>query len=238
MPKAHEALNIWRKTQYERCTSELLCSTGDVLEGAGDLTGAEQLYRQSEESSTRSKDRSGILASRLSLAKLLIDQANFTGAEQLTRTTLQAFRDESTETSALSLLTVLARSLLAQGKAAEAGEVVRQAEAASRSVKDRCSSLSLSIVEASLRASSGAPKDVDESVKALSDLSNLASKASCFPVSLDARLAEGEIEAHSGPKAAGRTHLAALQTESKRKGFQLIASQASKALLWGDKRPD
>jgi hypothetical protein len=116
--------------------------------------------------------------------------------------------------------------------------VLKQAEVASRPVKDRCSSLSLSIVEARLRASSASPKDIDESVKALSDLSNLASKASCFPVSLDARLAQGEIEAHSGPKAAGRTHLAALETDSKKKGFQLIASRASKALLSADKRPD
>jgi hypothetical protein len=89
---------------------------GDVLEAAGDLADAEPLYRQSEESSTRSADRPGIMTSRVSLVKLLLDEGNFTHAEQLTRTTLQAFRDQSSGTGTLSLLTLLARSLLAQGK--------------------------------------------------------------------------------------------------------------------------
>ena len=46
-------------------------------------------------------------------------------------------------------------------------------------------------------------------------------------IELDARLALAEIEIKSGQATTGRAHLAALETDAKAKGYNLIARKAA-----------
>lgn len=68
-----------------------------------------------------------------------------------------------------------------------------------------------------------------EATKSLDAALAEARKLECGRLSLEARLALGELEMKQGKKAAAGEHLAALEKDAKAKGFLLIARKANAA---------
>ncbi len=90
--------------------------------------------------------------------------------------------------------------------------------------------LKLAIVAASVRGASGKSAEQAAATETLEATLAEAAKHGYIGYQFEARLALGQIEMKSGHRAAGRTHLGALEKDAQAKGFGLIARKAAVAL--------
>ena len=95
-----------------------------------------------------------------------------------------------------------------------------------------CSSdlLSATLTAARVRAASGNSSEAREAVRRLDRVIADATTTGLQAITLEARLAKGEIEMGIADPSKGRTDLDALQKEAAKRGFQLFAQKASAAL--------
>ncbi len=221
-----EALNVCRDTHYERCAAEDLCSLGDILKEEGNLTGAEQRYRDCLTSSEKVADKTGMVTARIGLSELMIERQRFAEAETSTAEAMKRFEGESTGLGILAFYNVLARALLAEGKAADARGLIEKTSGLKSPVNDRCASLSFEVTAARVRAASDDHQDIASALRILKEVAAESNRSSCYPVGLEARFAQAEIEVTSRRLTLGIDDLVALQKEARTKGFGLIARRA------------
>jgi hypothetical protein len=74
------------------------------------------------------------------------------------------------------------------------------------------------------------PADLNQAVGGLDAVLTEATAGSFEAIALEARLALGQIELNARNQSSGRAHLAALEKEADRRGFQLVARKAAAAL--------
>jgi hypothetical protein len=135
---------------------------------------------------------------------------------------MEAFEGEATGLSVLAVYNVLARALLAQGKVAEAHRIIEKARSLEGPVSDRCSSLAFEATSARVRAASDNEHDVAAALRTLEVISAEADRSSCYPVGIEARFAQVQIEARSQHLTAAARDLVTLQREAATRGFSLI----------------
>jgi hypothetical protein len=71
---------------------------------------------------------------------------------------------------------------------------------------------------------------VREALTSLREVATQTASGKFKSLTLEARLAVGELEMNSSNETLGRTHLEALEKDAAREGFQLIARKAASAL--------
>jgi hypothetical protein len=125
---------------------------------------------------------------------------------------------------------LVARTLLVEDHIAEARKGVDQAMRVATETHNRELEWSAALTAARVRAASGNPAEISESIAGLDRVIEDATAARFADVALEARLALGEIEMKSGNRAAGRASLESLERESTSGGFLAIARKAAAAL--------
>lgn len=206
---------------------------GGVLRIEGDVEGAEKAEAEARVAFEEVGDRSQEAQSDIQLAELSLDQGKSAEAAASARRAAdifeetRAFRDEAASNLVLSL------SFLAQGRTVEAEKSVNKAMVVARQSHNRELELSAAITAARVRAAHGKPEDGREAVKQINDVLANAAAAGFGDISLEARLALGEIEIGSGALPAGRADLESLQKDAATGGFLLIAREAAAALRTG-----
>jgi len=204
-----------------------------VLRIEGDIEGAEKAEAESRVAFEQVGDRSQEAQSDIQLAELSLDQGKSAEAAASARRAAdifeetRAFRDEAASNLVLSL------SFLAQGRTVEAERSVNEAMAVAQQSHNRELELLAAIAAARVRAAHGKPRDGQEAVKQINEVLADAAAAGFGDITLEARLALGEVEMGTGNRPAGLTYLESLQKDAAKGGFLLIARKAAAALRTG-----
>ena len=171
-------------------------------------------------------------SSRRDLARIDLAENRPAVAEAELRSIAQYYESQKDGEEAASHYNLIALALLAQGKTAEAQSIAAHARSMLANERAELVSLELAITEARVIAAAKGydRQSVAQALAALHQVMTQCRKSGFVGIGFDARLAEGEIELHSGAVAAGRAHLASLQRDATAKGFGLIAQQTA-ALL-------
>lgn len=206
---------------------------GGVLRIEGDIEGAEKAETESRVAFEQVGDRSQEAQSDIQLAELFLDQGKNAEAAASARRAAdifaetRAFRDEAASNLVLSL------SFLAQGRTVEAEKSVNKAMVVARQSHNRELELSAAIAAARVRAAHGKPEDGQEAAKQINQVLADAAAAGFGDITLEARLALGEVEMGTGNRPAGRAYLESLRKDAANGGFLLIAREAAAALRTG-----
>jgi eukaryotic-like serine/threonine-protein kinase len=175
-------------------------------------------------------DKTEVANVDLSLAELFLDDGKGSEAATSAKQAAQVFETNKAASEEAAANLLQARAWLASGRIADARKSVEQVKRVASETHNRKLELSASLTAARIRAASKDPREVRAALASLDGLGTEATTGKFENLALEARLAFGEIEINSTDKAAGRTHLEALEKDATAQGFRLIAHSAATAL--------
>src|SRR5882762_10239724 len=175
-------------------------------------------------------DKTEVAHVDLHLAEIFLDAGKTAEAALSARRAADMFAKTkgTSDEAAASLL--LAKTLLLGGHIADARKILDQVVAVATETHNRELELSATLTAARVRAASGNSSEAREAVRRLDRVIADATTTGLQAITLEARLAKGEIEMGIADPSTGRTDLDALQKEAAKRGFQLFAQKASAAL--------
>jgi DNA-binding winged helix-turn-helix (wHTH) protein/tetratricopeptide (TPR) repeat protein len=206
--------------------SGAMIELGEVLEAEYDFGGARAQFEKSL--ALRQKMGATDLAaeSQVELATLAMHEGHPQQAETPLRTAIAEFEKENGAPDAAIAYTHLSQALLSQGKIVDARNAAEQAMKFSQSSPDPAVRIPASIQKVRLGLAGGM-----ETNSAANDLRAIilsARKLGYYNLECEARLALGEAMLKSDLSSA-RTQLAALASDARTRGFELIARRAELA---------
>jgi eukaryotic-like serine/threonine-protein kinase len=227
-----ESLAIQQKNGNQNASAYVMYHFGYLLLDEADFSGARKMYGQALAIRSSAGDQLTIAETQLGLADLSLEEAH-SPAEQETsmRQAIEVFQKQKAGDDEIQAWYILARALLAQDKAAAASDAMEHA----RSLAGKSQNLEVrwrtAIAAARLYVDG---KDSARNAARLAmqkELAAIAAKSRELGyrgIELDARLVLAEIEMKEGQTAAGRAHLAAIESEAKANGYHLVARQAAR----------
>jgi tetratricopeptide (TPR) repeat protein len=215
---------------YQYLTGAMIV-LGEALEAQGDLTGARSQFEQTL--AMRQKIGALDLAaeSQVALASLDIEEGRAVQAESLIRGALPEFEKEKRDPDASGAYTLLSRSLLMQGRTEEARKAAQQAVERSLTSSDPSLTLPAQIQQARVEIASSKDENAS-SASALRHLNSViasAKRLGYYHIETEARLALGQMELRIN-SSLGQKQLKALATETRTRGYELVARHAEEAM--------
>ncbi len=207
-----------------------LSGMGRTLRLAGDLEGARQKEEQARGVFAEIGDRAQEAQQTTALAESTLDQDEFVDTLAAARGVAHVFEQTRTERDAALAGLLEAKALLMEGSQTEASVFIEPAIKITQTSHDRELELSARAMAARIEAASENPADLNQGVGGLDAVLTEATAGSFEAIAFEARLALGQIELNSRKQSSGRAHLAALEKEADRRGFQLVARKAAAAL--------
>jgi predicted negative regulator of RcsB-dependent stress response len=198
---------------------------GDLLVATGDLSGAEQRYKDA----MSIPDGTDAAVSRTGLAMVLIEKGEASQAEGYVRPGLQEFRSKKDADNEILAGIVLVRALLEQKKFPEAQQEIGPLNRLATASSQRNLRYGALIISGRLQSALDRSA-VTEALSSLQKVAQNAKKAGMPGPELEARLAIGEIELAHGQAARAQRDLSAVQKEAAADGFIGIATRAANAL--------
>lgn len=202
-----------------------LALAADVAAARGDLAA---VRRKREEALTRGRglgDKNVIAESQLALAELELERGRPSQAQAYAQAALEQYRAEHMADEEAAAEAALARALLAQHSLAEArSALARASRLAARSTQPEVK-IAVAIAQARLAAET----QPEEARRILAGALAQAQATGLGPLALEARLAQGELEAEHGDRRRAADLLAALEQDARNHGFILIADRAARA---------
>ena len=214
---------IARKIEDKNATAYVLSGMGDVAMDRGDLTLTRKRYEEALALRNQAGEKQSAAESRVSLAKLAIEEGHYSDAEVSARSSQQQFHQEQQTDDELSASIVLIDALLAQGKQGEAQKEMEAAQGIGKQSQNRLLRTQFELVSGRVLLKSEHP----ESASSLLQGVNRDSKHDGF-VGLEfaAELALAELANKTKHGAQAQIQLHALQKSATSKGFGLIARKA------------
>jgi tetratricopeptide (TPR) repeat protein len=219
-----ESLDIARQINNKSHVARAMANWAEILMAEGDLPQARKNLEEALQIRTQIEQKSDANATRLQLAALSIAEGNAVEAEHAGREVRDEYRKEGHHDDEIRADAVLLQALHVENKSSEAEEEASKVNlvvARSQNLRTR---LSIAIVDAQIQADSG---KWDEAVLNLASATRDAARFGFVPDQLEARLAHADIELRAGKVVAGRAELVALRKDAARKGFDLIAHEAT-----------
>jgi serine/threonine protein kinase/tetratricopeptide (TPR) repeat protein len=223
-PSIQEALEITRQTNDKSRAARTMASWGEILMAEGDLPQARKQLEEALKIRTEIEQKSNAAGTRLQLAALSIKEGNAADAEHAAREVRDEYRKEAHPDDEIGADAVLLQALRAGKKSSEAEKEAGNANLLMAKSQNVLNRLSIAIVDAQIQADSGRR---EEALLNLSTATRDAARFGFVPDQLEARLAHADIELRSGKIVAGRAELVALRKDAARKGFDLIAHEAT-----------
>jgi tetratricopeptide (TPR) repeat protein len=227
--KYEESLIIAREMGNKSLTAYALYLLGEVDVYEGRLSAARKNYDQALAIRKEMGEPRTMAEAQLALAHVAIEEKQFAQAESGARECGEQFQKLNAVDNEALAYSILARALSAQGKTADAQVAVDKASQLTEKGGDTNVRLRVAIESALIQTKSGAATDISRAKNTLRAALGDATKEGLTGLQLEARLALGQIESKSGVRTAGRTQLAAVQTDATAKGFLLIARKAAAA---------
>ncbi len=221
-----EQADLDRQTGKQRGLAYSQFVLGEILLAEGKLDEARAAQQEAFKIRTQIGEKTTVEESRLLLGVLAIEMGHPGDAERPAREVCDGAHAAKEPQIEIEAESVLARSLLELGRPADARVEIDKAERLANAGGDRLAQLDVGILSSSVRAAAGNPS---EETKHLNALIARAKKYQCIRCEFEARLALGQIEAHSTPATAAKTHLAQLEKDAAAKDFNLISRKAHNA---------
>ncbi len=226
-----ESLAIWQKNGDQYSSTYATYSLGDLLVEEADFAGARKMYEQTLAARTSAGDKLGIAETQLGLADLALEEGHSPADQEATlRQVIEVFEKEKARDDEARAWGTLARTMLIEGKAAAAKEATQHARLVAAKSQNPEIRWQTAIAGAGIETAEKGVTDSSLRTAAITELAHIVAKARELGyqgIELHARLALAEIEMKSGRPATGRTHLDAIETDAKAKGYNLVARKAA-----------
>jgi DNA-binding winged helix-turn-helix (wHTH) protein/tetratricopeptide (TPR) repeat protein/TolB-like protein len=181
-------------------------------------------------------DKTEVAHVDLHLAELFLDEGKSGESALSARRAADVFAKTKGTSGEAAASLLLAKTLLISGHFADARKIVEQVVGVATETHSRELELSATLTAARVRAASGDSSEAKEALRSLDRVIADATATGFQAITLEARLAKGEIEMRNADSSTGHADLDALQKEAAKRGFQLIAQKASVALETGMNR--
>ena len=208
-----------------------LTTVASALLADGDLGGARRVLEEAATLPLRSGpavDRA-LAASALVRADVAFEEGRVQDSLSDARRAVELFRTHRLPDQEAFAEAAVGRALLAAEKPHEALEAVRRSLTHAEVSDNRLLKLSVAIAFTRVHAATQAPAAIGDASKSLETVRLEAARYGFATLGLEARLALGEIEVHTGSVSAGRARLSALEREARARGFGFIARKAAAA---------
>jgi eukaryotic-like serine/threonine-protein kinase len=214
---------IARKIEDKDATAFALNGMGDVALDRGDLALAGRRYKEALALRTEAGEKQLAAQSRVSLAKLAIEEGHSPDAEISARSCKEQFHTEQQSDDELSANIVLIEALLAQGKQGEAEKEMEAARRLGKQSQNRFLSLQFELVSGRVLLKSEHP---EAGGPLLTSVNGDAQRYRFAGLKFESELALGELATRTKHGVEAKKKLLALQSSARSKGFGLIARKA------------
>jgi len=228
-----ESLEICRRIGDRSKEASALSGLGRLLQTEGNIETAWKDEVEAKAIFDKIGDKSQSAQMQVHLAELLLDQDKNEEAAVQARQAAELFEKTKADKEAAAAYLALSQASLAQGKLAEARNYVERTMATAKKSRNEELELFAAIAAARIQAASGNAADRNESMRQLREVIARATAATFAGIALEARLVLGEMEMNSANRAAGISHLQALEKDAVSGGFGLVARKADAALRMG-----
>jgi eukaryotic-like serine/threonine-protein kinase len=226
-----QSLAAWQAKGNRNASAYAMWSLGSLLLEEADFSGARKMYEQALAIRTTAGDKLGIAGTQLGLADLSLEEARSPVEQEATmRQVIEVFQAQKDRDDETQAWCTLARALLAEGKAGAAKDALQHARSLAANSQNPNIRWRTAITAARIET---AEKGVAQSAVGIAtrkELAAIIAKSQVLGyqgVELDARLAQAEIEMKGGQTTVARSHLAAVETDAKAKGYNLVARKAA-----------
>ena len=219
---------IARKMEDKNATAYVLSGMGDVAFDRGDLALARKRYEEALALRSQAGEKQSAAESRVSLAKLGIEEGHASDAETLARSTEQQFHAEQQADDELSAGVVLIEALLAQGKQGEAQKEMEAAQQLGNKSQSLFLRLQFELASGRVLLASDHP---DASRQLFERVAGDAHRYGFVGLQFAEAFALAEFASKTKNDAQAQIEFHALQKSAGSKGFGLIARKASQEAL-------
>jgi len=228
----NQALQLWQKNGDRNSQAVALSGLGDVLLEEADFSGARKMYEQALAIRKSGGDQLTIAETQLGLAVLSLEESR-SPAEQEAATSrvIEVFQKQKARDDETRAWCILARAMLAQDKAAAASDAIEHARSLAGKSQNPEVRWRTAIAAARLYIAGKDNARTPSRMAAQKELNAIVAKSRQLGyrgIELDARLALAEIEMKVGQTAAGRAHLAAIESDADARGYHLITRKAAR----------
>ncbi len=218
---------IARKIEDKNATAYVLSGMGDVALDRGDLTLARRRYEEAFALRNQAGEKQIAAESRVSLAKLAIEEGHSSDAETSARSSQQQFHQEQQADDELSASIVLIDALLTQGKQGEAQKEMEAAQPIGNKSQNRFLRLQFELASGRVFLLSDHP---DASRPLFQRVADDAHRYGFVGLEFASDLAKAEFANKTKHGSQAQIELRALQKAATSKGFGLIVRKASEEI--------
>ncbi|HET9225490.1 MAG TPA: hypothetical protein VFR31_02400, partial [Thermoanaerobaculia bacterium] len=220
-------LYLARETSAQAIEVQALRNLAQADRASGELRQARKRLSDAARISSARGDRLTWIEIHLDIARLDLDEGSYESAQRGALEAAVWLQARGLNHGEAVARAILAASLLPLGRRAEARESATQA-LAKVPESDRELRLSILPLLSQIEAVTGNPAKAEYTLaRAVAE----ASQAGLAAVSMEARLAQGEVLLMNKKFSAGEALLLNLQREAREKGFGLIVQRARQAIL-------
>lgn len=216
---------IARKIGDKNAIAYVLSGLGDVAFDRGDLALARKSYEEALAMRNQAGENQTATESRVSLAKLAIEEGHAGNAETSARASQQQFHQEQQDDDELTAGTVLINALLAQGKQREAEAEVGSIQRLGNASQNRYLRLEFELASGRVLLSSDHPKT---SGPLFRQIKRDAQRCGFVGLEFADELALAQSANKTKDTADAQNQMQALRKAANSKGFGLIARKASR----------
>jgi DNA-binding winged helix-turn-helix (wHTH) protein/tetratricopeptide (TPR) repeat protein len=236
--KLDDAQGMYREA-FETC-KQLGSRNRQALALAG-LARVHQLEGQSAQAQSEESEAVEILEQvgnktevervRTAAAELLLGEGKVADAELIVRKSARTLEEKKALRSAALANLLLAQTLLKRDQIDEAEQIAGRVAIAANLGQDQEVKLRSEMVMAQIIAAdrSRAP-NLPDSINRLDRVARTANASSLVGIAFEARLIAAELQMNRGERKVGRANLMALENDSNKAGFAIIARRASASL--------
>jgi eukaryotic-like serine/threonine-protein kinase len=229
---AQQAVDAFQESHgaYQYLTAAMR-DLGEVLEAQGNLIAARAQFEQSLATAEKIGATVNAAESQEELAHLAIQENHPQQAEALLRSAIAEFEKQKSDPDCSSAYTLLSRALLMQGKLDQARTAAQRGAQLSLTSSDPALKLPAEIQQARVDAAAGetGKKHLESAMGRLQSLIATANRLGYYELECEARLALGELQLKTN-SSLGQRSLKALASETRTRGFELLARQAEGAM--------
>ena len=218
-----QAEDLARKIEDKNATAYVLSGMGDVALDRGDLGLARKRYEEALALRNQAGEKQSAGESRVSLARLAIEEGHASDVEASARGCKEQFHNEKQADDELSASIALIDALLAQGKQGEAQKEMEAAQRLGKESQNRLLRLQFELASGRVLLNSG---QAERAGPLLHGVNLDAQRYGFAGVKFAAELALAELASETKHGAQARTELQALLKSATSKGFGLIAGKA------------
>lgn len=223
-----QAEAVARKIEDKNAIAYVLTGEGDLAFDRGDLGLARKAYEEALGLRNQAGEKQAAAESRVSLAKLAVEEGHASDAEASARACKQQFRQEKQHDDELTAGLVIIEALLAQGEQSEAQKEIEEDRRLGRESQNRLLHLQFVLASGRVLLASSHP---DASRPLLQQVGSDARRRGFAGLELQNDLVLAELANKTKHPAEAETRFRALRNAARSEGFGLIAHHASQESL-------